>query len=100
MWLRQAILQAVGVTGLSAQLGSGLSIGGNFAFEKNADVMRVVAKNASAQVAAGSMAVGVANASLGLSVSAAGRVLEASGALSASLGDDIAASASIRLPCA
>ena len=89
-------LQAVGVTGLSANLGSGLSIGGNFAFEKDAsaNTMRVVAKNASAQVAAGSMAVGVSNANLGLSISAAGRVLEASGALSASLGDDIAVSAS------
>ncbi|MDO8317800.1 LEPR-XLL domain-containing protein, partial [Rhodoferax sp.] len=89
-------LQAVGVTGLSANLGSGLSIGGNFAFEKDASInaMRVVAKNASAQVGAGSMAVGVSNANLGLSVSAAGRVLEASGALSASLGDDVAVSAS------
>jgi len=50
-------LQAVGVIGLKAGLGSGLSLGGNFAFEKDAGTnsMQVVAKDASAQVAAGSM---------------------------------------------
>ena len=88
-------LQSVSVVGLAASLGSGLSVAGNFFFEKDAatNSMRAVALNASAKVSAGTFNVGVSQASLGLVISSAGRVLEASGAISASLGSDVALSA-------
>ncbi|MCX7258156.1 MAG: hypothetical protein NTZ64_15960, partial [Polaromonas sp.] len=89
-------LQSVSVVGLAASLGSGLSVAGNFFFEKDAtsNSMRVVALNASAKVSAGTFNVGVAQASLGLVISSAGRVLEASGAISSNLGDAVSLSAS------
>ncbi|MBU3995906.1 MAG: LEPR-XLL domain-containing protein, partial [Actinobacteria bacterium] len=89
-------LQAVGVVGLQASLGAGLNVSGNFSFEKDGstNTMRVVAQGASAQVAAGSFKVGVQHANLGLTISAAGRVLEASGAISANLGEEMTLSAS------
>jgi hypothetical protein len=95
-------LQAVGVRGLQASLGSNLTVGGNFAFEKDSGTNRmlVVASGATAQVAVGNINLGVSQANLGLSVSNAGRILEARGAVSASLGSAAAltaASVTLRL---
>ena len=87
-------LQSVSAKGLAASMGSGLRVGGDFYFEKDGTAMRVVARGASALVAAGSFNIGVQQANLGLSITAAGRILEATGALSAELGDALQLSAS------
>src|SRR5690606_10172191 len=60
----------------------------------NGAAMSVVARNASALVSAGSFQLGLTQGQLGLSITAAGRILEASGALHAQLGSDLQMSAS------
>ncbi|WP_169517050.1 LEPR-XLL domain-containing protein, partial [Azohydromonas australica] len=86
----------VNVTGLKALVGGSLAVSGNFAFERDATsgALEMNSSSASVSLLAGSLGAGVQDASVGLVLDGAnGLVVEAQGALSANLGEDVSASA-------
>jgi len=87
---------AVSATGVTATVGDGVTLGGDFAFQRSAsgDSMAVIGQEVDATVAAGDFTLGVSDGDVALLVQAGGIALEASGGLSARLGDDVALSAS------
>ncbi|MBW6487089.1 MAG: LEPR-XLL domain-containing protein, partial [Syntrophobacterales bacterium] len=88
-------IRGVYITGLDADFDSIFSISGNYGFVKEGTVVKAVATDASAILAAGSFSVGVNSADLGLIIDAAGKVaLEAAGALSIQGGGFASVSAS------
>ncbi|QJW84681.1 LEPR-XLL domain-containing protein [Ramlibacter terrae] len=86
---------AVSATGVEADPGGGLSISGDFGFQRNAadNTMAVLGQNVAAQVSAGDFQLGIGDGELALLVHADGLALEASGALAASVGTAVSLSA-------
>ncbi|MDB5857653.1 MAG: hypothetical protein JWQ76_1342, partial [Ramlibacter sp.] len=86
---------AASATGVKATVGDAVAISGDFAFQRSAsgDTMAVIGQHVQAAVSAGDFNIGIGDGELALLVHADGLALEASGALAASLGQDVSLSA-------